>query len=253
MPEIDLLLGVHRPGLPLVPQVGHGSSRDKLLAAVIPELLGQPRFARRCYFCNYAFGSSGVNCEVFHLDGNHANDTIDNLVPACTLCHQVAHLDLVVRVYGGDTPGTMIFLPELSQPQLNCLVAAIAHASAQQRTISEDGVTPVELGPVGGKPLSPYTVYTRLQARAAQVEGTETGGLRVREGLSNPRVMARVLASMKDADYARRAALLAGVRYLPPLEPVIEAAAVWAADGGGFAHLDVASWGMLAEGAQDAR
>jgi len=24
MPEIDLLLGVHRPGLPLVPQVGTG-------------------------------------------------------------------------------------------------------------------------------------------------------------------------------------------------------------------------------------
>lgn len=253
MPASDLLLGVHRPGLPLVPQAGHGSSRDKHLGGAIAEVLAQPRFARRCYFCDYAFGAAAVNCEVFHLDGDHANDAIDNLVPSCVLCHQVAHLDLVTRRYGAEDPGKMIFLPELSQPQLNCLVAAIAYAAAQQGVISEEGVTPIELGQRNGGALAPHTVYARLHARAAQVEATGLGGGLTREGLSSPRVMARVLVALKDTEYERRGALLAGVRYLPPLAPLVEAAATWAADGGGFSHLDLASWSALVEGTGDAR
>ena len=59
--------------------------------------------------------------EVFHLDGDHDNWAIDNLVTACTLCHRVQHLG---RVTVGQEQ-VLIWLPDMSQAALNCIVRRI--------------------------------------------------------------------------------------------------------------------------------
>ena len=41
-----------------------------------------------CRFCGFNAGSWQ---ERFHRNGDHADDTADNLVPACPLCHLAQH------------------------------------------------------------------------------------------------------------------------------------------------------------------
>lgn len=252
MPE--LVLSVTRPSMRIIPHVGHGARKDAALADAREDVLGQPRFARRCVFCDYQFGRVADECELFHLDGDHGNNRIDNLAPACMYCHAPAHLDLVSKRWP-DHPGQMIWLPELSQAELSSLLQAIVFALSIQQTASQAAQKPASLEELTQLPIAPYAVYMRLSARAAQVEAPVPGAAKVRDGMSKPSVMARVLAAMSDEDYARREQLLAGIRYLPPIEPLIESAAQWPLDGGAFSRLDLASWASLAaqEGAAHGR
>lgn len=242
MPE--LVLSVTRPTMRIIPHVGHGDRKDAALAAARDDVLGQPRFSRRCVFCNYQFGRVADECELFHVDGDHGNDRIDNLVPACLYCHAPAHLDLATKRWP-DNPGQMIWLPELTQAELSSLMQAIVFALSVQNTASSGASAPASMESLCGLSIAPYSVYMRLAARSAQVEAPVPGAAKVREGLSQPAVMARVLAAMNDDDYAQRDRLLAGVRYLAPLEPLIESAAQWPLDGGAFSRLDLASWAAL--------
>lgn len=239
----NLSLSVTRSNMRIVPHPGHGARSDRALAEARNDVLGQSRFARRCVFCDYQFGRVADECEVFHLDGDHGNDALDNLAPACVFCHAPAHLDLASKRWPDD-PGLMVWLPELTQPEVSSLMQAIVFACAMQATdqLPDQVVTVAQST---GLPIAPHAVYMRLSARAAQVEAVAPGEAKVREGMSSPRVLARVLQAMSPDDYARRDELLAGVRYLPPLQPFLEQARHWPMDGGAFSHLDLGSWAAL--------
>ncbi|TLY47241.1 MAG: HNH endonuclease [Gammaproteobacteria bacterium] len=65
-----------------------------------------------CQFCGL---QSKKHQEVINLDQNYRNNKFANLVTACSLCTQCFFLESV-ESYGG---GVLIYLPEISQNQLN--------------------------------------------------------------------------------------------------------------------------------------
>ena len=90
-------------------------------------------FERDDYTCQY----SGFRSEKFHLvhvrDGNPLNTSDDNLVTACIFCHQCFHLDKV----GEMKSGTLIWMPEMTQAQVNNLARAIYVARITQGPMTE--------------------------------------------------------------------------------------------------------------------
>lgn len=89
------------------------------------------RDGNKCYFCNFI---SNRHQEIHHLNGNHSDNTIDNLVTICPLCHQSFHLDTVSTTNGGK----IIWLPEFSQQELNYISRAIFIAIDESEDKSEN-------------------------------------------------------------------------------------------------------------------
>lgn len=79
----------------------------------------QKVFRRDRYTCQFCGFQARLFQEIINLDSNYTNNKPTNLVTACCFCAQCFFLESVgVGGYGG---GTLIYLPELSQAQLNSL------------------------------------------------------------------------------------------------------------------------------------
>ncbi len=240
------------------PLLGHTSHKDavgdgarpgsKEIAALRERVMSQPRHGGRCHFCHLAFGLSH-HFEVHHLDGDHGNDSPANTAPICMLCHAPWHLDLVLQRWPGD-PGAIIYLPEISQSELNVTLYALFYHSAA--TISP--IPPPERENPSGPPPVPLIdestrvaarVYERLALRADEVERVD--GQVVRPGLSSVHAMVRLLQSMDDDEYARRAITLSGCRYLPPYMPMLQQSEEHARGGSFFNRLQIDSWQSIAQ------
>ena len=67
-----------------------------------------------CKFCGF---QAKLFQEVVNLDSNYTNNRMENLVTACCFCSQCFFIESVgVGGYGG---GTLVYLPELTQPEVN--------------------------------------------------------------------------------------------------------------------------------------
>ena len=217
------------------PLIQHGSRLDKSVAELRKQVIGQGRFGRRCYFCDFAFGTTD-SFDIHNLDCDHTNNELENLVPVCELCHAPFHLDTVAKKWPSD-PGKIVFLPELTQVQLNNLLQVIFYCMAMQSVAAgpEKGASTAQQG------INPHTVYRRITDRAYQVEMNSKGET-VRKGLSDPLVCSRVLLDMSDEEYERRSALLGGCRYVPGADYFIQQAGMWSGNGASFSRLDLAAW-----------
>ena len=82
--------------------------------------IAQQIFARDRYSCQYCgFQAEHVNFEVVNLDYNYQNNSRGNLVTACPLCAQCFFIESIgTGSFGG---GSLVYLPEMSQVQLNAL------------------------------------------------------------------------------------------------------------------------------------
>ncbi len=85
-----------------------------------------------CFFCGF---SSNVNMMVVNLDHDYTNNKRSNLVTSCPFCQQCLFLESCGKLQSGG--GTMIYLPEMSQEQLNALChvlyASIINGSVHAR------------------------------------------------------------------------------------------------------------------------
>lgn len=208
------------------PQPGHtraGAGADELRDRVIR----QGRFGRRCYFCHLPFGDSS-EFEVHHLDHDHSNDSADNAVPICSLCHMPFHLDLVLREMPSD-PGRIIYCPEIAQAHLSSLLYAVGAHSTR--------VDPAERSEHYAGQI--YDVLIRRADAVERVDGRE-----VRPKLSQVHVVVRLLQDASADRYAERSKWLSGCVYLPPLVLLMQQAEKWRAAG--FATLDLSSWDDIA-------
>lgn len=60
-----------------------------------------------CHFCGFP---DGKFLEIHHLDGDHENWDLDNLIPCCSLCHRMHHLGWV----GLHNLGRLVYIPVTS-------------------------------------------------------------------------------------------------------------------------------------------
>ena len=116
---------------------------------------------------------------------------MSNLATACCYCSQCFFLESVgVGGYGG---GTLIYLPELSQPELNSLCHVLFCA------ITNDT----------GYKNSAQTIYRGFKLRSQAIED------KFGEGTSDPAIFGHLLIDSGHVDNDRSERLLQDVRLLP--------------------------------------
>ncbi len=74
-------------------------------------------FARDDFTCRYCGFQAKQYQEVVNIDQNYENNAFDNLATACNFCAQCFFLDSLGL--DGKSGGTLIYLPEISQADLN--------------------------------------------------------------------------------------------------------------------------------------
>lgn len=142
----------------------------------------------RCQFCGF---QSKLYQEVINSDGNYTNNKRSNLITACCFCSQCFFLESVgVGGYGG---GNLIFLPELSQTELNSLCHVLFCA------ITND---------TGYKTVA-QTIYRSFKFRTQIVED------KFGEGTSDPAIFSRLLIDSGNTDTDQYKQIFQDIRLLP--------------------------------------
>lgn len=140
----------------------------------------------KCYYCENSIKDIP---EIHHLNGNHSDNSKDNLAGICTLCHQSHHLDIVSTTNGGR----IIWLPELSQQELNYLCRAlfVAQEQAEQALINKTEIP--------GFAKVAKNILSSLEERVLILEQCFKGG-----NCSDPGVFANVLLNLPEDKYEKR-------------------------------------------------
>lgn len=124
---------------------------------------------RDSYTCQFCGFQARKFQEVINIDGNYHNNRLNNMVTACCFCSQCFFVESVgVGGYGG---GTLIYLPEMQQKELNSLCHVLFCA------ITNDT----------GYKNSAQTIYRNFKFRAQAVE--EQFG----EGTSDPATLGHLM------------------------------------------------------------
>jgi intracellular multiplication protein IcmJ len=149
------------------------------------EIFARDRHA--CHFCGFV---DQRFMELHHVDGDHRNHDANNLVAACTLCHQVHHLAMCGLRYGG----MMAVVPELTQTEVNSIVRELF---VSQR--------------LGDKELADRAagIYAAFEARR------DTLRLAFSIDLGSPLVFANALSTCSDSAFERRGLDLKDIRLVP--------------------------------------
>jgi intracellular multiplication protein IcmJ len=149
-----------------------------------------------CRFCGLL--AAGWQ-EAFHVNGDHEDESIGNVVVSCPLCHLVQHLNRPQI----EQEGMLVWLPELSQAAVNAI------ARHCQFVFHTHGESPaMDRRPRIGTPelRAAYRAYKALEERSAQAVE--------RLGTCSPRELGVALMSLSKEYRERRRELLGGVRLL---------------------------------------
>ncbi len=159
---------------------------DKAFLPFIDKILKRDNYT--CQFCGFQAKDFQ---EVVNIDGNYSNNKTSNLATACVFCAQCYFLENVgVGGYGG---GTLIYLPEISQSNLNSFCHVLFCA------VTNDT----------GYKNSAQSIYRNLKFRAQAVE-EEFG-----EGCSNPATLGQLIIDTPNLNKEKMRQMLKDVRLLP--------------------------------------
>lgn len=165
----------------------------------------QKVFQRDRYTCQFCGFQARLFQEVVNLDNNYTNNKLTNLVTACCFCAQCFFIESVgVGGYGG---GTLIYLPELTQAELNSLCHVLFCA------ITNDT----------GYKSSAQNIYRGFKFRSQLVE--EKFG----EGTSDPAIFGQLMIDARVDDEERRSQIFKNIRLLPSRAKFRKQIEKWAA------------------------
>lgn len=141
-----------------------------------------------CQFCGF---QARQFQDVINIDGNYRRNKASNMVTSCCFCAQCFFLESVgVGDFGG---GTLVYLPEISQPQLNSFCHVIFCA------ITNDT----------GYKASAQSIYRSFKFRSQLVEDA------FGEGCSSPSTIGQLLIDSGKTELKEQHRLLDGIRLLP--------------------------------------
>lgn len=151
----------------------------------------QKVFQRDRYTCQFCGFQANLYQDIVNKDGNYNNNHLSNLVTACCFCSQCLFLESVgVGGYGG---GVLIYLPELSQTELNSLCHVLFCA------ITNDT----------GYKNSAQTIYRSFKFRSQVVED------KFGEGTSDPSIFGHLLIDSGPVSSEILLKVFANIRLLP--------------------------------------
>lgn len=192
----------------------HANEMDTRYASIRQQILERDDFT--CAYCDFR---SPKYQHVHHLNDDHAINKPENLATACPLCHQCFHLGLA----GVHNSGVMIYLPELTQAQLNNLVRTCFVAIANK----------------GENEEAARAIYASLENRSFIIE--ETFG----PGTSNPSAFGQAFVEMPQERYESREKRLPGLRLLPKQQAFAAEIAYWQSEPTIFGKFKDADWKSL--------
>lgn len=149
-------------------------------------------FQRDAYTCQYCGFQAREYQEVINLDGNYLNNKLSNMATACVFCTQCLFLQAV----GLDemSGGQLIFLPEISQADLNSFCHVLFCA----------------MGNSTGYQDSAQSIYRSFKFRGQMVEN------KFGSGTSNPNVMGQMIIEYQTrSDSKKEIEILKDLRLLP--------------------------------------
>lgn len=163
----------------------------------------------KCYYCNFI---SKKYQEIHHLNDDHEDNSLDNLVTVCPLCHQNFHLDTASVTSGGK----IIWLPEFSQQELNYLCRALFIAIEEDEEFKQKEIkkeSGIKLESDEDKEQVAFAKIARvlqssLEERSLVVEQHFRGNS------SDPGIFANALINMTDEMYAKRREFLQSFKLL---------------------------------------
>ena len=165
----------------------------------------QKVFQRDQYTCQFCGFQARLFQEVVNLDNNYANNKLANLATACCFCAQCFFVESVgVGGYGG---GTLVYLPELSQTELNSMCHVLFCA------ITNDT----------GYKASAQNIYRGFKFRSQVIED------KFGEGTSDPAIFGQLMIDSGVTDEERRAQLFKNILLLPSRAKFRKQIEKWAA------------------------
>jgi intracellular multiplication protein IcmJ len=148
-------------------------------------------FERDHYTCQYCGFQAREYQEVVNLDGNYMNNKLSNMITACCFCTQCLFLQSVgLDEMGG---GQLIYLPELSQADLNSF-CHVLFCAMENNTGYQD---------------SAQSIYRSLKFRSQIVES------KFGSGTSNPSVMGQIIIEYGQQFPDKNIEILKELRLLP--------------------------------------
>ncbi|HCR5300127.1 TPA: type IVB secretion system protein IcmJDotN [Legionella pneumophila] len=165
----------------------------------------QKIFQRDRYTCQFCGFQARLYQDIVNLDGDYTNNRLSNLVTTCCFCAQCFFVESVgVGGYGG---GTLIYLPELTQAELNSLCHVLFCA------ITNDT----------GYKSSAQNIYRSFKFRSQIVE--EKFG----EGTSDPAIFGQLMIDSGVNSEEIREKLFKNIRLLPSRAKFRKQIEKWAA------------------------
>jgi intracellular multiplication protein IcmJ len=162
-------------------------------------------FKRDRYTCQFCGFQARLFQEIINLDQDYTNNKMTNLATACCLCAQCFFIESVgVGGYGG---GTLIYLPEMMQTELNSLCHVLFCA------ITNDT----------GYKNSAQNIYRSMKFRSQIVED------KFGEGTSDPAIFGQLMIDSGVKDEEVREQLFHNIRLLPSRAKFRQQIEKWAA------------------------
>lgn len=212
---------------------GLGSPKDMVTHKKIFE-----RWKFACVGCGFV---DRAHLEVHHLDGDHKNDSPENLVPICHFCHLTQHIGLA----GKNGEATIIWLPEIEQAALSHVARTVMVARyASTMAESGRGTQRRDIAPLKSISIRASSVMNALQSREAKAQE--------QLGTTEPLVLASAmqkLANESRETYDKRDEYLFGLRLLPYGRYVVDGVDIadkivadWMAPDGAYANNPPMAW-----------
>ncbi|BCA94131.1 virulence protein IcmJ [Legionella antarctica] len=165
----------------------------------------QKIFHRDRYTCQFCGFQARLFQEIVNLDNDYTNNRLSNLATACCFCAQCFFIESVgVGGYGG---GTLVYLPEMTQSELNSLCHVLFCA------ITNDT----------GYKSSAQNIYRSFKFRSQVVE--EKFG----EGTSDPAIFGQLMIDAGINKEETRVQLFKNIRLLPSRAKFRKQIEKWAA------------------------
>lgn len=183
--------------------------------------------------------------EVHHLNDNHADNRLENLVTACGFCHMVQHIGLA----GKNKEAVLAWIPEYTQEEVHDLVRSILVVCRWGETVGSGARNTRQdvLRATNEMVQGARNIEAKLRARTAQAERLFVTSDPLELG-----IILEQISKENPAMYERRSEYLNGLRLLPlgrrmqdgkdKMPEIIDS---WMATGGPFSGMLPRTWESL--------